>query len=152
MTVLSVKCCFFRFPPQTGIKTEPLLSDSHFFPRRKATATVPQLLPLHSITRLWGSLYWSLSARFYTFGSSGFFYSVIGSDGGTEIYLSDSALIKDPKDKLPLCGGLSFSSKRLCVWIRCSFTTTLYLSTFLLLCYFILLHQYFHPPPHSSDD
>lgn len=50
-------------------------------------------------------------------------YSVIGSDGGTEIYLSDSALIKDPRDKLPLFRGMSwkrglvgFSSKRL--WVR----------------------------------
>lgn len=38
-------------------------------------------------------------------------YSLIGSDGGTKIYLCDSALIKDPKDKLPLLfpffGGIS---------------------------------------------
>lgn len=32
-------------------------------------------------------------------------YYLIGSDEETEIYLSDSALIKDPKDKLPLLFG-----------------------------------------------
>lgn len=44
------------------------------------------------------------AARFDTFGSSAL-YSIIGSNGGTEIYLSDLALIKDPKDKLALFGG-----------------------------------------------
>lgn len=44
------------------------------------------------------------AARSETFGSSAL-YSIIGSNGGTEIYLSDLALIKDPKDKLALFGG-----------------------------------------------
>lgn len=39
-------------------------------------------------------------------------YSLIGSDGGTEIYLSDSARTKDPKDKLPLFGGMSTNGER----------------------------------------
>lgn len=41
-----------------------------------------------------------------TFGSWAL-SSLSGSDRGTEIYLSDSALIKDPKDMLSLLGGLS---------------------------------------------
>ena len=74
-------------------------------------------------------------------------YCATGSDGGTEINLSDSALIKDPKDKLPFLEGMSFnrelasiSSKRL--WVRGIDThSQRYLSTSLL-CYFRLLLQY----------
>lgn len=46
------------------------------------------------------------AARFDTFGNSAL-SSILGSNGGTEIYPSYSALIKDPKDKLPLFGRIT---------------------------------------------
>lgn len=48
----------------------------------------------------------AVTASLDTFGSWAL-SSLSGSEGGTEIYLSDSALIKDPKDMLSLFRGLS---------------------------------------------
>ena len=131
MRVTSLNCCFFPRNRNKN-KTPPIFMDCihdisapsvisklliHGISpphadqvRHTVSTSIAQIVPflycgVYSKC-LWSSFQWSLSARFDTFGSSAL-YSLIGSDGGTEIRPSDSALIKDPRDKLPLFGGMS---------------------------------------------